>query len=607
MAVGVVSAATNVVRVARYEEFGFCERRADSFVGANEDIFIRLAEMNNWTLEWVECSSAEAARKLKAGEIDLMGGMSYTAEREQNVLYSHLSMGEYGSELVVHAGSDVDWLRKGTEKELVVATAHDARINQLLENFLQTQGIRYRLVKCESFQEARRVFYLSQAEAVVTIGPFDMPGERVLAVLPPVMGFIGVSKRREDLLREVDRSMLSLHEDSPFFFHNLMRGHFPAVASRGDTLTHAERQWLRERVAKGVPVRVDISPVMPPMKLWNARAHEPKGFTKALFDEIGRRTGLLFAFEEPVSESEARARFRSGKVDVWTDFGLASNDALVDAEHRVDLMAQQLLVCRRDCALEDPCAGIISVPAWDHARLANYRHANMMKRTVICPTTLEAVRAVLDGRADGMFLSAFMASILIRELKAERELGTRPATRPHEEVNFSFAISPKSPPELASVLRKTLDGFSHDDLAAIMMQGTYESISHPLLSTKGWMLLSVGVLAVLVGLIGFRDVRKARRQEAKIEEHARLVKLRDSFFERVTKELSSPIDNIEAKAECLRTPAASREHVLEWTEGLIRNVDDLVNRLRQLVEYSKLKREYENKWRQAGGGGSFDN
>ena len=73
LAVGVVSAATNVVRVARYEEFGFCERRVDSFVGANENIFVRLAEMNNWTLEWVECSSAEAARKLKAGEIDLMG------------------------------------------------------------------------------------------------------------------------------------------------------------------------------------------------------------------------------------------------------------------------------------------------------------------------------------------------------------------------------------------------------------------------------------------------------------------------------------------------------------------------------------------------------
>jgi len=598
-----VQSATNVVRCARYEEFGFSALLSDgTHGGVNEMVLSRLAAMNGWQIEWVECKSAELERKLENGEIDLAGGLSYSWGRMRKFNYSVLPMGKYVAELVVH-GKD-GWGPGETlgTNMLEIATAFDARVNNQLTEHLVSMGKSFRLRQCESFQEARRLFYQAKVPAMVTLGPFNAKGEQSVVKLPPIAGFIGVSKRRDDLLRGVNIAMVKLYEDEPGFFQGSLQGDFQAPPYRGNLFSRKEQEWLDERVRKGEPIRVDISPVMAPMKLWDEKRNEPRGFVKELFSEISRRTGLLFTFVEPSTVHGSRQRFRSGQIDIWTDFGLPGGEAHVGVERRIDLREPQLLVCRRDTMLEDSGAGVIAVPAWDQSRMEMYRRVKMGRRLLAFSSSREAVRAVLDRKADCVYLSAFMAWTLIHELKAETLLETRPAPRPHDALNFSFAMSPQAPMEMAAVLRKTLDGFSHYDFAAVMMRSSYESMSRPFMSTNGWMLLILLVLVGLLGFVGVMDVRQSRRLEAKAEERERLVLLRDSFFERTAKELMGPIDVIEAKAERLRTPDASREHVLEWTEGLIRNVDDLVVRLRRLVEYARLKREYERKWRQARGG-----
>lgn len=602
-----VAAATNVVRCARYQEFGFCTQRADgTYVGANMAFVARLAEMNGWQVAWVDCSAAEAIERLADGRLDLVPGLSYTEARARRFHYPHLPMFDYGAELVVHDGADIDLVARPGRAPLVVATGSDDRLNDQLERRLRQLGLSYRLLNCPSFVEARRQFYLGRANALLSLGPFDQDGERTLMALPSVPGFICVARGRSDLQQALNRSLIQLREDDPSFASDVVHRSFPVLATSRMALTPEERDWLRTRVEQGGVVRVDLSPLLPPLKLWDARDRAPRGFVKALFAEVTRRTGLVFAFLEPGTSQTARTRFLSGEADVWVDFGSVVCTAQVDADHRVDLKMPQLLVCRRDTALADPGVGKISVPAWDRTRLDDYRHAGYGARVVVCRDSLDAVEAVRDGRSDATFLSPLLASTILRELNAEQILEARVASRPQSQVCFSLATSPQASPHLAGVLKKTLGGLASEDLSALMLQASHESIRRPILSTRGWIVaVCLGVTVVLF-LVGFLDMRQASLLEQAAVEQARQLRQRDEFFERTVKELDGPIDAIEARAECLRTPDASRALVLEWTEGLIRNADDLVGRLRTLIGYARMKRAYADKWREAGGGGSFD-
>ena len=600
-------AASNVVRVARYLEYGFCEQQADgSYKGANEELIARLAEMNSWKVEWIACSSSEAVEKLVKGEIDLVAGLSYTEARARQFSFPHLPTGEYGAELVVREGVEADLAHLAGSNRLVVATSADARLNDLLEDYLKKSRISYRLAVYPSYREARLAFYRAQAQALMTIGPFAHKGEQALVEFPCVPAFICVSEQRPDLLQAVDNALEKLRETSPTFITSVVNRHFPRVVPQREVLTIEEQSWLRDRVVRGEPVMVDVSPLLPPLKTWNQARREPMGFTRALFQELSRRTGLLFTFQTPGTSQVGRTRFHAGTVDVWADFGSNAYEAAIDETHRFPILVPQLLICRRDTALPDPSDGKISVPIWDRDRLADYRRGGLESRLVVCSDGLDAVRAVLDGRADATFLSVFLAAMSIRQLHAERVLETRPATHPHDEVIFSFVVSPKAPPQLVGVLRKTMAGVTRSDVAAMMIQTSDEVLRRPFFSMQEWILFVVLGVCGLLFLIGYLDVRKARWKEKKTEERERLIQLRDAFFERAAGELSGPIDAIEARAECLRTPDASREHVLDWTADLIRNADLLIVRLRRLVEHAKMKREYEDKWRQVGGGGPHD-
>lgn len=604
----VVGAVSNVVRVARYLEYGFSEQQVDSsYKGANEELITRLAEMNGWQIQWITCSSSEAVEKLKKGEVDLVGGLSYTEERARQFFYPHFPTGNYGAELVVREGGDVDLAHLAGTNRLVVATGQDPRLNEQLEAYLRESKIPYRLVAYPSYREARLAFYRAQVQAFLTIGPFSHEGEQTVVEFPPVSGFVCVAKQRPELLHELNSALVKLYETSPMFVSSVVNRHFPHMAAHTETLTAEEQAWLRDRVVRGEPVSVDISPLLPPLKTWNHARQEPMGFTRAFFQEISRRTGLLFTFQAPGTSQTGRTRFRAGTVDVWVDFGANAYEAGVDESRRFSHSVPQLLICRRDTALPDPSAGKISVPVWDRTRLADYRRGGLDSRLVVCSDNSDAIRAVLDGRADATFLSVFLSAIYIRQLQAERTLETRPATQAHDEVVFSLIVSPKAPTPLASILRKTMAGLSRSDMASLMMQVFYESVGRPFFSTKEWMVVVMLGVGGLLFLAGFWEVRRVRYYVKKTEEHERLLKKCDSFFKRAAVELSGPIDAIEARAECLRTPNASREHVLAWTEGLIRNADLLVARLRNLIEYAKIEREYEDKWRQAEGGESHDN
>ena len=94
-----------VVRVGWYEST-FCYR--DKFGrrrGLDYEYQHKIAAYTGWTYEYVEDSWSNLLQKLKAGEIDLLSDVSFTAERANSMFYPELPMGSEAYYIFIDANN----------------------------------------------------------------------------------------------------------------------------------------------------------------------------------------------------------------------------------------------------------------------------------------------------------------------------------------------------------------------------------------------------------------------------------------------------------------------------------------------------------------------
>ena len=98
-------AAPKVVRVGWYES-NYCYRdRFGRRRGIDYEYQHKIATYTGWTYEYVEDSWSNLIQKLMAGEIDLLGDVSYTEARTATLLYPDLPVGTESYYIYVDANN----------------------------------------------------------------------------------------------------------------------------------------------------------------------------------------------------------------------------------------------------------------------------------------------------------------------------------------------------------------------------------------------------------------------------------------------------------------------------------------------------------------------
>ena len=83
-----------VVRVGSFEDtFNYVNEKGIR-KGYGYELLQTLSGYTGWQFEYVTCDWSDCFEKLKNGEIDIMGGISYTEDRAEEMLFSDEPMGE---------------------------------------------------------------------------------------------------------------------------------------------------------------------------------------------------------------------------------------------------------------------------------------------------------------------------------------------------------------------------------------------------------------------------------------------------------------------------------------------------------------------------------
>ena len=87
------TAPAKVVRVGSFEDtFNYVNEKG-ARKGYGYELLETLSGYTGWQFEYVTCDWSNCFEKLKNGEIDIMGGISYTEDRTEEMLFSDEPMG----------------------------------------------------------------------------------------------------------------------------------------------------------------------------------------------------------------------------------------------------------------------------------------------------------------------------------------------------------------------------------------------------------------------------------------------------------------------------------------------------------------------------------
>ena len=216
---------SKVVRVGWFDS-AYCYK--DQFgrrTGLAYEYQQKIAAYTGWTYEYVEGTWPELMQMLINGEIDLLSDVSYTMERSVKILYPRVPMGSESYYIFVKAGNDEMSLDDlSTFNGKVFAVDKGTIMKSLIKEWAGKYGIDIELKEFEdkSIDECFEMVDRGEVDAYVTIESYGNRKNTVpLCSIGSSDYYFGVSKKRPDLLKELNYALTSIQNEDPYYSQKL--------------------------------------------------------------------------------------------------------------------------------------------------------------------------------------------------------------------------------------------------------------------------------------------------------------------------------------------------------------------------------------------------
>ena len=582
--------AATRVRTAYYLEPGMCERQEDgSYAGATLDYLAALAKLNDWEIEPVYCSYDEALARLRRSEVDLVGGVTATAERRKAFSFPAYATGDYRPYLYAHSDSPCEPNNLRTWQGIEIALGQGDQACAMLEAYLKRHGITYRLRRFENGTAAVRAFRSGEVGAIYALGTAELLSAKLLASFPSQPTYFCVPNARTNLLEQLESGILRLQGEQPDLGLRIRNRYFPVVARPDPEFTPAERAWLTARIESGEPVVVDLTPTVLPFKGWHETADRPVGLVYNILSEVGRRTGLTFQFLEPDDETSARMRFLHRKVDFWAPLGVPVDNLPGYAGGITVAALPQILLTRHGRPPLPLTKARFGVPSWDTRWQDDYHRAGA---TNLLPFVLlrDALTDLVADRIDAITVSLPQALTACQNLNIiDRIDFTRLDARLPYRQKLVVVPSARADAHLVSIVSKSVCALSDAELSQYTYHAVTESLSHAVLTDQQWLVVVIVLLALglvsLGGTFAFFHIRLSRALvRARAGERART-----QFLATMSHEIRTPLNAVIGFAEFLVRPGLSASDVRDYAQGIFRASHVLLELINDVLDLSKLE------------------
>ena len=309
-------AKTRTVRVGWYEGTYNTTGPDGQRRGYSYEYQQAVAAHTGWKYEYVEGSWAELMSMLKNGQIDLLGGISYTEERSTSMLFSELPMGEDKYYLYVDtSNTDIATSDLTTLNGKRIGMLPKALTVEMFHEWEKSHGVNTQQVDITGADDVRQKLKNHEIDGFVLN---ESPQWERDSISPALLiggsyNYFAVSKKRPDLKEELDQVMQKIGRENPFYIDDLYKRYLSANSL--ETLTDEEQNWLEQHGA----VRIGYLKNDVGISLVDTESEKPVGIIN---DYISLASGCLgeknieFQLTGFDSQEEELQALKDGRIDM---------------------------------------------------------------------------------------------------------------------------------------------------------------------------------------------------------------------------------------------------------------------------------------------------
>ena len=576
------TAPVKVVRVGSFEDtFNYVNEKG-ARKGYGYELLETLSGYTGWQFEYVTCDWSNCFKKLKNGEIDIMGGISYTEDRTEEMLFSDEPMGVEKYYLYADlsradiSASDYKTLNgkkigvlMGTEPE-VMLTEWEEKYGLKTEhvNISNNEDVKQKLANHEidCFVSLEESFWADLGISTIT-----RVGESGI--------YYALNKDRPDLKEELDNAMHALDEAVPFYTADLYKRYFSMDYT--PILTGEEKAWLKEHGAIKMGFLTSDSGV----STFDPATGEFTGvitdYIQFAADCLGNQEleFQLVGYDSKEAELDA---LKSGEIDMIFHFDQSPN--LAEEYHFActnTTWTSNLMAVTNQQLFNENNVNRIAVPQ-NKLSLKKYLAFYYPQWEIVdCDTQEDAAKLVKDGQAD-----CFVTGISSENKYSKKySFYSVPLLNP---VKSCFAVNSGNR-SLLSILNKTIKAMPVNMLAGALAM--YKSSARKVtlsdfIKDNFFMALlvsSIAVAAILLTIL--KLLRKARKAEAAARKAA-------NDTQKLNAKLQVAVENAESANHAKSTFLFNMSHDIRTPMNAIIGYADLASR--HLDDPAKLKNYMEN-------------
>ena len=576
------TAPVKVVRVGSFEDtFNYCNEKG-ARKGYGYELLETLSGYTGWQFEYVTCDWSDCFEKLENGEIDIMGGISYTEDRAEEMLFSDEPMGEEKYYLYADlsrtdtSASDFKTL-DGKKIGVVMGTEPEV----MLTEWEEKHGIKTQHVNISNNEDVKQKLANHEIDCFVSLEEsyWAELGISTITRVGKSSIYYVLNKDRPDLKEELDNAMHALDEEAPFYTADLCKKYFSLDYK--PILTGEEKAWLKEHGA----IRMGFLTSDRGVSTYDPATGEITGtitdYIQFAADCLGNQEleFQLVGYDDKEAELNA---LKSGEIDMIFHFDQSPNLA---EEYRVartntTWTANMMVVTNQQLFTENK-VNRVAVPQ-NKISLTRYIAFYYPQWEIVdCDTQEDAIKLVKDGQAD-----CFVTGVS-SEAKYSKNHGFYSVPLPNP-ANSCFAVKSGNR-SLLSILNKTIKAMPANMLTSslAMHKSSARKVTlSDFIKDNFFMVLlvsSIAVAAVLLTIL--KLLQKARKAEAAAKKAA-------NDTQELNAKLQVAVEKAESANRAKSTFLFNMSHDIRTPMNAIIGYADLASR--HSDDPAKLKNYMEN-------------
>ena len=576
------TAPAKVVRVGSFEDtFNYVNERG-ARKGYGYELLQTLSGYTGWQFEYVTCDWSDCFEKLKNGEIDIMGDISYTEDRAEEMLFSDEPMGE--EKYYLYADLSREDITASDFKTLngkKIGVLMGAESEVMLTEWEEKYGLKTQHVNISNNEDVKQKLANHEIDCFVSLEEScwaELGISTITRVGKSAIYYV-LNKDRSDLKEELDNAMRALEDADPFYTADLYKRYFSLDYT--PILTGEEKAWLKEHGAIRMGFLTSDSGVS---------THDPATgeITGTITDYIqfakeclGNQELEFQMVGYDSKEAELNA-LKSGEIDMVFHFDQSPNLA---EEYRVactnTTWTSNMMAVTNKQHFNENQANRVAVPQ-NKLSLTRYLAVYYPQWKIVdCATPEDAAKLVKDGQAD-----CFVTGVSSQENYSKKyDFYSVPLPNPAKScfaVNSGNCI-------LLSILNKTIKAMPANMLTGALAM--YKSAARKVtlgefIRDNFVMVLLVSSIFVAVILLAIlKLLQKARKAEAAARKAA-------NDTQELNAKLQIAAENAESANRAKSTFLFNMSHDIRTPMNAIIGYADLA--ARHSDEPAKLEKYMEN-------------